>query len=152
MVISRQHVPTVRFALVSLFVLALLLQFWVIPSAAARAAFDYPEYAYLERPYVIATGVALALFELALLAAWQVLSASITDRRPLRRKRWELILTIALVSSGVMLAGTCIHAGSIARVGGPPMLFGMLAALTVVVGAVALRRTASELTVADAED
>lgn len=152
MVISGQHVPTVRFTLVALFVLALLLQFWVTPSAAARAAIDYPEYAYLERPYVIATGVALALFGLALLAAWQVMSASTTDQRTPRRTRWALTLTIALASSGVVLAGTLIHAGSIARVGGPPMLFGLLASLTVVVGAVALRRTASELTVADAED
>ncbi len=152
MVLSNQHVPTVRFALVALFVIALLLQFWIVPSAAAQSATQYPEYADLARPYVIVIGIAIGLFELALIAAWQVLSAATADTRPRRRKLWATIFTLALISSGVLFAGVFIHAGSVARVGGPPMLFGLLAALAVVVCAVVLRRKTLELTVVDGED
>ena len=151
-ILSKQQVPTVRFALVSLFVIALLLQFWLVPSAAAQAATQYPEYADLARPYVIAIGVAIGLFEVALLAAWQVLFGSAAENRTRRRKRWATALTLALVSSGLVFAGVFIHAGSVARVGGPPMLFGLLASLAVVVCAVVLRRKMSELTVEDGED
>lgn len=148
MALSKQHLPTARFALISVFVIALLLQFWVVPLAAAQAANQYPEYADLARPYVIAIGIAIGLFELALVAAWQILSAA-ADARPTRW--WATIFTLALISSGVVFAGVFIHAGSVARVGGPPMLFGLLVALAVVVGAVALRHKASELTLVDAE-
>ncbi|ANJ25416.1 DUF2975 domain-containing protein [Agromyces aureus] len=151
MVLSKQNVPAVRFALVALFVAALLLQFWLVPSVAAQAATQYPEYADLARPYVIAIGIAIGLFELALVAAWQVLSASTADNRP-QRRNWATIFTFAIVLSGLMFAGIFVHVGSVARVGGPPVLFGLLAALAVVVFAVVLRRKTSELTVGDAEN
>lgn len=141
-----------RFVLVSLFVAALLLQFWVVPSAAAQAAAQYPEYADLARPYVIAVAVAIGSFEVALIAAWQVLSDSAVDNRTRRRNRWATVLFLALVASGSVFAGVFIHVGSVARVGGPPVLFGLLASLAVVVCAIVLRRKALELTVEGGDD
>ena len=151
MVLSIQHVPAARFALVGLFVTALILQLWVVPAAAAQAVAQYPEYGYLARPYVIAIGVAIGLFELALVSAWQVLSATTAEPRPRRRKWWATTLTLALTLSGLVFAGVFIHAGSVERIGGPPMLFGLLAALTVVVVTLALRRKTLEFTVGDGD-
>ncbi len=152
MIMSKQNVPVVRIALGVLFFVALLMQFWLVPTAAAEYAARYPEYADLARPYVIVIGVAIGLFELALLAGWQVLSAAGGNTRTRRKRWWAIALLVALGSSGAMFVGVFVHAGSVAGVGGPPMLFGLLVSLAVVICAIVLRRKALEFTLEDGND
>ncbi len=90
---------------------SLLLQFWIVPNLAADAATRYPELAGLARPYVIAIGGVggLGLFEVALLAAWRVLSeAAKSDGATTRKKRWADVVTLALVLMAVVFAGVFV--------------------------------------------
>ena len=152
MIMSKQNVPVVRIALGALFFVALLTQFWVVPSVAAESAARYPEHASLAPLYLIVIGIAIGLFELALLAGWQVLSAAATNTGSQRSRWWAIALLVALGSSGALFASVFVHAGSVAGVGGPPMLFGLLVSVAVVICAIALRRKALEFTVEDDND
>ncbi|GAB3531905.1 hypothetical protein GCM10027403_03120 [Arthrobacter tecti] len=137
----REHVPRLRIVIGAIAFLAMLVQIVVIPRIAANYANDYPEVAYLAPPYVVAIVIAIGSFEVALLAAWQLLSAAeagdtLTSRSP----RWANVVAASLLFMAMIFAGVCVHAGSVASVGGPAMLFGLLASLAVVPAAFALRK------------
>ncbi len=138
--ISQQLTP-LRIILGALALGALLAQLVVVPRSAAEYAGAFPEVAYLAPPYVAAIVVAIGGFEVALLAAWQLLSAAaagegLTDRS----KRWANVMAASLSFMAVIFAGVCVHAGSFAAVGGPAMLFGLLASLALVPVAFGLRK------------
>lgn len=101
------------------------------PSAAAADYADaYPEVAYLAPPYVTAILGAIGGFKVALPAAWQLLSAAVGGEALAgQSKRWVNVMAVSLSFMAVIFAGVCMHAGSFAAVGGPPMLFGLLASL-----------------------
>lgn len=140
---TRPEALPLRCALVALAVVALLAQVALVPAAARGYARAFPEVAYLASPYAAAIVVAIACFEVSLLAAWQLLSAALMGRGSTGRfRRWADVSAMALVCSAVVLAAVCLHAGSIAGVGGPAMLFGLLASAAVVPAAFILRRAA----------
>ncbi len=123
--------------------MALLTQALVVPWVAAACADAYPEVAYLERPYVVAVVTAILGFEVALFAAWQLLSAAKAgnvSKRP--ATRWADIVAGSLCFMAVVVAGICVHAAFVANVGGPPTIFGLLVCLAVVPVAVVLRNRA----------
>ncbi len=57
-------------------------------------------------------------------------------------KRWANILAWSLCFMAVVAAGVCVHAAFVANVGGPPMIFGILASLAVVAIALVVRHRA----------
>ncbi|MCC9204532.1 DUF2975 domain-containing protein [Arthrobacter sp. zg-Y769] len=137
---TRQEALPLRCALVTFALAALVVQFVVVPRIAARAADAYPEVADLASPYVTVIGVAVAAFELALLAAWQLVSAAAADRSAQRRSTgWANIMAVSLGAMAVLFAGVFAHAGSVENIGGPAMLFGLLLFLALIPVAVALR-------------
>ncbi|MCC9145617.1 MULTISPECIES: DUF2975 domain-containing protein [unclassified Arthrobacter] len=137
---TRQEALPLRCALVAFAVTALLLQVGVVPRAAARYAAAYPEVAYLAAPYVAVTGVAVTAFGVALLAAWQLLSATVADTSAARGSTgWANTAAVSLGVMAVLCAGVFAHAGFIEHIGGPAMLFGLLIFLALVPVAFALR-------------
>ena len=138
---TKQEALPLRFFL-GLFALAtLVIQLVVVPRTGTSYASAYPEVAYLEPLYVTAVGVALVGFLVALLAAWQLVSGAVTERASTRRStQWVNIMTAALIFMAVIFAGVFVHAGSVENVGGPAMLFGLLASLALVPVAFVLRR------------
>jgi hypothetical protein len=135
-----QQVTRLRIILGVLALGTLLTQFMVVPRVAAEYADAYPEVAYLAAPYVTAIVVAIAGFEVALLAYWQLLSAVAAGEALTRRsKRWANVMAASLIFMTVIFAGVCFHAGSFANVGGPPMLFGIIFFLALVPAAFGLR-------------
>lgn len=140
---TRQQVPLLRVVLVALALVAVLTQALVVPWVASGYVDAYPEVAHLAQPYVIAVVVAFGGFEVALLAAWLLLSAANAgDASPCRSKRWANALAASLAFMATLFAGVCAHAAFIANVGGPPVLFGLLVSLALVPAAFALRRGA----------
>lgn len=140
---NEDQVRRFRIVMGALVLGALSIQLVVVPQVAADYAESYPEVAYLAVPYVIAIVVGIGGFEVALLATWQLLSAVATDGTlTSRSKRWANVMAASLVFMAVIFAGVCVHAGSVANVGGPAMLFGLLAALALVPAAVGLRSKA----------
>lgn len=140
---KQEQVRRFRIVIGALTLGALLTQLVVVPRAAAGYADAYPEVAYLAFPYVIAIVVGIGGFEVALLATWQLLSAAAGgDALTSYSKRWANVMAAALVFMAVLFAGVCVHAGSVANVGGPPMLFGLLASLALIPAAFALKKKA----------
>ena len=139
---TRQEALPLRCVLGALALLALLAQLVVVPRTAAGFAGAYPETAYLAAPYVTVIVVAIGGFEVALLAAWQLLSAA--ERGGASSgwsQRWANIMAAALVIMALLFTGIFVHTG-FAGVGGPPMLFGLLASLALLPGAAVLRNKA----------
>jgi hypothetical protein len=122
---------------------ALLAQVMIVPQVAAEYAGAYPEVAYLASLYVTAIVVAIGGFEVALLASWQLLSAAVAGNvSTSRSKRWATVMTASLCFMSLIFAGVFVHAGSVANVGGPPMLFGLLVSLALVPVAFGVRAKA----------
>ncbi|WP_146361769.1 DUF2975 domain-containing protein [Arthrobacter yangruifuii] len=137
---TRQEALPLRCALVAFALATLLVQFVLVPQAAVRSADAYPEVAYLAAPYVTVIGAALAAFEATLLAAWQLVSASVANRSGTRRSTgWANIATVSLGITAVLCAGVFAHAGFIENIGGPAMLFGLLIFLALIPVALAVR-------------
>ncbi|WP_043445258.1 DUF2975 domain-containing protein [Arthrobacter sp. L77] len=142
---TSQQVSLSRIVLGILALGALLAQFVMIPRIAKGYANTYPEVADLASPYVIVVAAAIGGFEVALLAAWQLLAAYEEGSPSGRSKRWIDGMAVSLCLMALLIAGICVHAGSVAEVGGPAMLFGVLGsvALIAVVGAARSRALAS---------
>lgn len=123
---------------------AILAQVVIVPQLASDYAERFPEVAHLEAPYVLAVVVALAFFEVALLAAWQILAAEEGGRVLIRRaKPWMNIGTVCLCLMALIFAGICVHAGSVAKVGGPAMLLGLITSVAFIAALLVLRSKAT---------
>jgi len=145
---TRQHAALLRVVVAALAAGAVLAQLVVVPAVAAACADRYPEVAHLELPYLVACVAAIGGFEVALLAAWQLVSAAEGGGGLTRRsRRWADGMAASLGVMAVLLAGVCAHAVFVAHVGGPPVGFGLLASLALVAGAVVLRNEAIGLLV-----
>lgn len=137
---TKQEAVPLRFVLVALGFLALLSQTVLLPRLAGEYAAAYPEVAHLAVPYVVAAIAAVACFEVALLAVWRMLTAVVAEGAlTLGVTQSANVMAVSLGLTGITLAGICAHAGSVAAVGGPAMLFGLLAGLASVPAAVGLR-------------
>ena len=137
---TQQEALPLRVVLGALGLFALFSQALLVPREAGEYAAAYPSAAYLAVPYAVAVVAAIACFEVALLAAWQILTAAVADAAPgSTTPKWANVVAVSLSLTGVILAGICAHAGSVAGVGGPAMLLGVLAGLGLVPAAFALR-------------
>jgi hypothetical protein len=137
---TKQEALPVRFFIGLFALVTVVVQLVVIPKAGAIHAAMYPEVAYLETLYVTALVIALIGFELALLSVWQLVLAAITDRASSVQSRWwSNMMTASLIFMATIFAGICVHAGSVADVGGPAVLFGLLGSLALVPLAFVLR-------------
>ena len=137
---TKQEARPLRFVLGALGLLSLLSQTVLLPRIAGEYAAAYPEVAYLAAPYVVAGIAAIACLEVALLAGWQMLTAVVADGALIPgTAKWANVLAFSLGLTGMTVAGICTHAGSVAGVGGPAMLFGALAGAALVAAALALR-------------
>ena len=99
-----------------------------------------PEVPYLERPYAIAVIVAIAGFELALLAVWQILSivkpgAAFTGS-PMR---WVNFMTTCILFTVATLIDIIMHTTFIANIGATAVLFGLFVFVVFGVSALVLR-------------
>lgn len=134
------HIRVLRGCVAASAVGAVVVQL-VVPQVASSYATRFPEVAHLERPYLLASVAAIGAVEVALLAAWRLLSAAgagtgLTGRA----RRWADVMAAALCGSVLLLAGVCTHAGFVEQVGGPPMALGLLSSPALVLGARILRR------------
>lgn len=141
---SRQQVALARILLGALAIGAALAQAVIVPQLTSDYAERFPEVAHLEAPYVLTAVVALAFFEVTLLAAWQLLAATEEGGRVLVRKAkpWINISVACLCLMALIFAGICVHAGSVAKVGGPAMLFGLVTSVAFIATVLALRSKA----------
>lgn len=130
----------IRIALGALALGALIAQLLVVPLVAASLADKYPQVAHLESPYLAAVTMAILGFEAALLACWVLVTRAVAENASARRvRRWANGMTVSLCFMALLLAGVFFHAGWEENVGGPPMLFGLLACLVVLPVALILR-------------
>lgn len=101
-------------------------------------------------PYLAAVTVEIGGFEVVVVAAWRLLAAVAVDTAATaaewpttnRVRRWANVTTVSLGVTAVILAGGFVHAGWVENIGGPPMLFGLLTSLAVLLTAPVLRRGA----------
>lgn len=125
-----RQIPLLRIAVVMMALGLILAQIFITPLVARTFAATYPEVAYLELPYTIAVIVAIAGFELALLAVWQILSlmkrGATSTGSPML---WVNFMTTGLLFTAATLIGIIMHATFIANIGTPIMLFGLLASI-----------------------
>lgn len=136
---QEASVPRFFIGLSALGILA--VQLVILPRTAAGYAREYPEVAYLEPLYVTALVIALIGLEVALLAAWQLVSATRVDKASGSRPGlWSNVVAASLSFMAVIFAGVCLHAGWMVGIGGPAVLFGIVGSIAVVVSAFALRR------------
>lgn len=133
---DRNEVLAGRLFIGLLLALALVTQFVVIPGMASSYAHRYPEVAHLAVPYSTVFIAAIIAFELALLSAWMVASSTGHDASD---RRWVNAATAAWCCALVIVAGVCVHAGAIADVGGPAMLFGLMLSCGLGIAALVLR-------------
>lgn len=137
---TKQEAVPLRFVLVALGFLAVLSQVVLLPRLAGEYAAAYPQVAHLAVPYVGAAIAAVACFEVALLAVWRMLSAVVAEGAlTIGVTESANVMAVSLGLTGITAAGICAHAGSVASVGGPVMLMGLLAGLALVPAAVGLR-------------
>lgn len=136
---TQQETAPVRFFLGLFALAAVTAQLVVIPRTAAHYAAEYPDVAHLEPLYATALILALMCFEVALLAAWLLVSTATNKARTHRIVVWTNTMTVALILMAVILGGICIHAGFIENIGGPAMLFGLLTAIALIPATFALR-------------
>ncbi|MBF4994938.1 DUF2975 domain-containing protein [Arthrobacter gandavensis] len=137
---TQQEALPLRLVLVVLGILALGSQTVLLPRLAGEYATAYPQVAHLAVPYTVAAIAAVVGFEAALLAAWRMLSIVVAEGSlTLGAAGPASLMAVSLGLSGVTLAGICAHAGSVAGVGGPAMLLGLLCGLALVPAAVGLR-------------
>lgn len=136
-----QQILIFRIAIAGLIVAALMGQIVVFPRVAADYASRYPEVAHLETPYLTAVVLGLVVLQVAAFAGWFMLSAM---RETGHHGNWvpacANVMTGSLVTMAAIFAGIFIHASVVENVGGPPMLFGVLAAVALVFGAFAARQ------------
>lgn len=139
---TTQHLAFFRILIGALAIGSLLAQLVVVPQVAANAAERYPEVAHLEIPYVAAVVVAIGFFEIALLAAWRLVATARKQEAVSTgaSQRWLNLMAVSLCLMALLFAGTCMHAGSVENIGGPAMLFGLLASLALISGVVIGRR------------
>ncbi|VDR32296.1 Uncharacterised protein [Arthrobacter agilis] len=139
--VTKKEALPLRFFLGLFAFAALVIQLVVVPRVGASYASVYPDVAYLEPLYVTAVMVALVGLLVALFAAWQVVSGALAARGvPSRPAGWANIMTASLIFLVLIFAGVFVHAGSVANVGGPAMLLGVLVCVAFVPVAFALRR------------
>lgn len=141
-----------------MFLGALIAQLILVPALAASLAEDYPQVAHLQMPYLVAVTVAIGGFEVTVVAAWRLLVAAAVDTVAApaaaadtvataaewpttdRVRRWANVMTVSLGVMAVISAGVFLHAGWVEEIGGPPMLFGLLASMAVLLTAPVLSR------------
>lgn len=137
---SIQQILLLRIAVVMLALGSILAQLFITPLVARSFAAAYPEVAYLELPYTVAVIVAIGGFELALLAAWQILSLvkreAIFIGPPMR---WMNFMTACFLFAAATLVGIIMHATFMANIGTPAMLFGLLSSIAFGTSALFLR-------------
>lgn len=137
---TKQESRIIQFFIIITFVVLLIIQFVVIPRTADSYANSYPEVAYLAPSYVAALVIALVGLEIALLSAWRLVTIAVTDRTWTgRQATWTNVVFGSLVAMAVIIAGICVHAGSVANVGGPAMLFGIIGCAAITAISFALR-------------
>ena len=135
-----QQIPLLRIAVVMLALGSILAQIFITPLVARNFAAAYPEVAYLELPYTIAVIAAIAGFELALLAVWQILSLVKRGATPTGSQMlWVNFMTTCILFTAATLIGIIMHATFIANIGTPAMLFGLLASIAFGASAIFLR-------------
>ncbi|GAA1360384.1 hypothetical protein GCM10009596_17100 [Arthrobacter rhombi] len=131
-----EQIPVLRVAVVTVAVGAILTQALITPAVANSFAGAYPEAAYLATPYMIAIIVAIFGLEAALLAIWRLISiAKPGNHSHSVSTNWINFMTLCLIFAAVIMAFVFTHAAFIAYVGGPPVLFGLLASIALAVSA-----------------
>ncbi|MCC3295590.1 DUF2975 domain-containing protein [Arthrobacter sp. zg-Y411] len=137
---TKQEALPLRIAFAVLALGALLLQLILIPQAGDSYAGRFPEAAYLAFPYTAAITVGFIGFEVALVAAWQLVSAVLTERSPdSRTVGWTNVMAASLAFMAAVFAGVCAHALSWTKFGGPAILFGFFVSLALLAGIFAVR-------------
>ncbi|TYD00605.1 DUF2975 domain-containing protein [Arthrobacter echini] len=137
---TRQEALPLRFFLGLWTVAALLVQVVVIPRAGSSVAGAYPEVAHLAPPTIAVLIIAVIGFELAIVAAWYLVSIAVASKALTgEARRWADVIAASLTGMAVLGAGVCAYMGFVANIGGPAMLFGLLASLALIPIAVALR-------------
>lgn len=140
---NSQQVLPLRIATCVLALGALDAQIFVIPRAASSYADEYPEVAHLAAPYAAACIVAVVGIQMALLAGWKILSIAKREESFTGSVLgWVNVMAASLVFTAAVLVGVFAHASFVENIGGPAMLFGLLASVALGTGAVAARRAA----------
>lgn len=137
---TKQESHIIQFFISITFVVLLIMQLVVIPRTADSYATSYPEVAYLAPSYVAALVIALVGLEIALLSAWRLVAIAVTDRTWTgRQATLTNVVSVSLVAMAVIVAGVCVHAGSVANIGGPATLFGITGCAAIIAISFALR-------------
>lgn len=130
---TKQEALPLRISFAVLTLGALLIQLILVPQARDSFADKFSDAAYLALPYATAIAVGLIGFEVAVLAAWQLVSAARTERslNP-RSMRWTNVLAGSLGFMALVFVGVCAHTLFWTKFGAPAVLFGFLVSLGMV--------------------
>lgn len=147
---NSQQVLPLRIAICALALGAVAAQIFLIPLSASSYAEAYPEVAHLAAPYAAACIVAVVGIEMALLAGWKILSiAKLEGSFTSSVLGWVNVMAAGLVFTAAVLVGVFAHASFVANIGGPAILFGLLASIAFGAGAVVARRAAKREVLVD---
>lgn len=101
-----------------LFTGALITQCWLLPTLAQHQATEEPSKAYLQLPYTIWCVLIIAVFEIALIAVWQLLRlVQVGTVFTTPSRRWVNLIIICASIDTTLLTLLLIHIVWIAHVG-----------------------------------
>jgi len=131
---NRLAIIALRVLIVMMFLGALFVQAWIIPSLAGDAAQEFAELGYLAIPYTVFAIAAVACLQVVLVALWALLSkvrrGAIFSEEAFR---WVDVIIGAGALATLIIFGLEIHLLGIVDAGGPPL--GMLLTAIVIAGA-----------------
>ena len=139
---TPQAIRAAKFAIVALALAAIFSQVLVIPRLAAEYARSYPDLAYLAVPYTITAAIGIIGFEIALVAAWRMLTIYDGEEIDLVKPQsfWVNVLAFSLMLGVLAFAGICGHAAIVENIGGPPTMLGLVTGIAFIIMAAILRK------------
>lgn len=92
--------------LVVLLLVSLIVQFWLLPEIGFTTAYEYPELAAFEIPYVVLFGLVVFCGQVALFAVWKLLSRTARGTTFERSSlRWVDTMIWAGVVASILIMG-----------------------------------------------
>lgn len=139
---NKDLIPHVRAVLVIGIALTLVAQVVAVPLAASSLAQSFPSVSHLQVPYAVALIAALLGIQVALVAGWLMLGLDGDGAFSSGRVRTGTTVALAgLVVAVLTVSAVLVHAGAVENVGGPMVLFGLIACAGILCAAVPLRTT-----------
>lgn len=137
---NKTLIPHVRAMLALVAVVTIVVQAVAVPAVAASMAQSFPEVAHLQMPYTLGLILALVGVQVGVVAGWWMLRLDADGEfRAARVHTGSSVALGGLVFAVLMVGAVLVHAGGVAQIGGPAVIFGLLGCATALCAALPMR-------------